>query len=86
MQRKERIQIIKTVSTVVFSIIVLLLLVLGIKNSDFGSIKKYDSSGKSPREMMTKFISSSGMQVSITNDEVANLGDFVFNIDRKSVV
>ncbi|MCF6340466.1 MAG: flagellar basal body-associated FliL family protein [Sulfurimonas sp.] len=87
MQRKKRIQIIKTVSTIVFSIIVLLLLALGVKNSDFGNIKKYDNSGKSPRDMITKSISSSGMQVSITNDEIANLGDFIFNIagDRKLI-
>lgn len=87
MQHNKKIQIIKTTSTIIFSIIVLLLLVLGIKNSDFGNIKKYDSGGKSPREMMTKFINSSGMEVSITNDEVANLGDFVFNIagDRKLI-
>jgi len=87
MQRKKRIQVIKTISTIIFSIIIILLLALGIQDSDFGNIKKYDSSGKSPREMMTKFINSSGMQVSITNDEVANLGDFVFNIagDRKLI-
>jgi len=86
MQRSKKIQILKTASLSIFSIIVVLLLILGVKNSSFGTIKKYDSGGNSKRDIL-KSLSSTSMKVTITNDELANLGEFVFNIseDRKLI-
>ena len=84
LNRKE---ILKRAALGVTSLIVVLLLILGIKNSDFGKIAKYNKQdSKSGRDMKTRFISSSGMKVTVTND-IANLGDFTFNIagDRKLI-
>ena len=84
-------KIIKKAILIVVSLIVLLLVILGLQTSKFGDIKKYDSK-KSPRETVSKIIrsstkSSSGMQVTIESNNIANLGDFVFNIsgDRKLI-
>ncbi|MCF6310727.1 MAG: flagellar basal body-associated FliL family protein [Sulfurimonas sp.] len=87
MQINKRKIIIKNASIVVLLLIILLLMVLGVQNSDFGKIKKYNSKDGSPRDMMTKFINSSGMQVTVANNNMANLGDFTFNIagDRKLI-
>ncbi len=88
--RINRREILKKASLVVASLIVILLLILGVKSSDFGKIAKYDQQDKSsPRERMSKssFLSRNGMQVVIVSDNMANLGDFTFNIsgDRKLI-
>ena len=88
--RINRREILKKASLIVLSLIVILLLILGIKSSDFGKIAKYDKQDQSsPRERMSKssYLSRNGMQVVIVNDYMANLGDFTFNIsgDRKLI-
>ena len=91
MQINKR-KILKKVIAVVILVIILLLLILGIQSSEFGKIAKYDTQSKSLRETISNFISSSsktdnGMNVTFTSDNVANLGDFVFNIsgDKKLI-
>jgi len=87
----DKIKIIKNASLIVLALIVILLLILGIKSSKFGKIKKYDIEDESPREMMSHYRhpsnKSNGMQVTIRSNTEANLGDFTFNIsgDRKLV-
>lgn len=84
-------KIIKNAIIIVLSLIVILLLVLGVLNSEFTKLKKYDVDGKSPRESAyNRTILSSlsnGMKVSLISDNRANLGDFVFNIsgDKKLI-
>jgi flagellar basal body-associated protein FliL len=78
----------KTVKTITILILVILVcygIFIGLRNSDFANLKKYDTHGKSPREMMSEFLSSDNSdnystRVTIKSDTVANLGDFEFNI------
>ena len=76
----------------IFSIIGVLLIILGVLKSDFRTVKKFEGGGKSPRDMMSSSSpkvnrSAYSTSVSIGSDSVANLGDFTFNVggDKKLI-
>lgn len=76
----------------IISLIMLLLVIIGIRQSDFTKIKKYDNNDKSPREAIynPNKITFNYYTTKVTlNDEnsLANLGDFVFNVaeERKLI-
>lgn len=85
----------KTIKRTIILILLVLLVYgvfVGLRNSDFANIKKYNAHGKSPREIMSEFLNSGdsdyyNTKVTIKSDSVANLGDFEFNIanDKKLV-
>ncbi|MFA5232892.1 MAG: flagellar basal body-associated FliL family protein [Sulfurimonas sp.] len=84
-------KIIKGAIIVVLLLIIILLLILGVLSSDFTKLKKYNIANDSPRESVYNrtILSnlSNGMKVSISSENRANLGDFVFNIsgDKKLI-
>lgn len=79
--------------TVILIILILVVysIYIGLRDSEFANIKKYNTNGKSPREIMADFLSSDSenysTRVTIKSDTVANLGDFEFNIagDKKLI-
>ncbi|MCK9472819.1 flagellar basal body-associated FliL family protein [Sulfurimonas sp.] len=83
----DRVKIIKNAILVIVSIIVILLLVLGVLNSSFNKLKKYDIETKISKDnFFSRAVSSSlsnSMEVTIISATEANLGDFVFNISGK---
>ncbi|QOY53653.1 flagellar basal body-associated FliL family protein [Candidatus Sulfurimonas marisnigri] len=81
----------KTIFAVI-SLIILLLIIIGVRQSDFTNIKKYDSDDKSPREVVYNpnkiTLNYYTTKVTLNNENsLANLGDFVFNVagDRKLI-
>lgn len=86
--RINRRKIIKNAVLAVFSLIIILLLILGMLNSNFTNIKKYDKDDTNSRmsdssKKASFYDQSSNMQVVIETDGVANLGDFVFSISTQ---
>ncbi|MBW6489431.1 flagellar basal body-associated FliL family protein [Sulfurimonas sp.] len=90
----DRKKILINASYGIAALIVILLLILGVQSSDFTKLQKYDIEGKTaPRLSISGNRASAAsvlrnsMQVSISSDNQANLGDFVFNIsgDRKLI-
>lgn len=86
--RINRRKIIKNAVLAVFSLIIILLLILGALNSNFTNIKKYDREDNKPKSSDSSkkasfYDQSSSMQVVIEQDGIANLGDFVFSISTK---
>ena len=82
--------LIKKIIIGVVVLIGVLLLVIGVMRSEFGNIKKFDSGGKSARDMMSNFKPGGNgysTSVSIGTSSIANLGDFTFNIssDKKLI-
>lgn len=85
-------KVLKIIMLLILFILVIYGIFIGLRSSDFTNLKKYNTNGKSPREMMSEFIHSDNgnnysTRVTIQNDTVANLGDFEFNIagDKKLV-
>lgn len=89
----NRRKILINASYTVAALIMILLLILGIKSSDYTKLKKYDIEDKTLAESMSGYrtvvasVLRNGMQVTIGSDSRANLGDFVFNIsgDKKLI-
>lgn len=89
----DRRKILINASYGVAALIMILLLILGVQNSDFTKLQKYDIEGKTPRESISGnraaaiSVLRNSMQVTVGKDNQANLGDFVFNIsgDRKLI-
>ena len=85
-------KLIKKAILVVVILIVLLSMVVGILTSDFNKIKKFDSSNKSPRAMISSMNKSSknryyNTEISIdSSNNMANLGDFTFNIGNEKML
>ena len=79
--------LLKKAVLVVIVLIGILLTIVGVLTSEFNTIKKFDSGGKSPRELMSRTISKASKQyntqISVdTENNMANLGDFTFNIGK----
>lgn len=72
---------IKIISIIILILIVALLLIVAMKGSNYGSLKKYDTASK-PKQMMGGFTSShvAKSKVTIVGDGVANLGEFTFSL------
>lgn len=90
--RINRRKIIKNAVLAVFSLIIILILILGMLNSNFSNIKKYDkedsvSKSSEYSKKASFYNEGANMQVVIERDGVANLGDFVFSIsaDKKLI-
>ncbi len=80
-------KLIKIMTTIVFALIGLVIVILGIQQSDFSNIKKYDKNDKTPREQMMSPLKKStanarrhNRNVAITGNNMATLGDFNFNV------
>ncbi len=75
---------------VVAILIVILGMIVGVLTSDFKKIKKFDSSEKSPRQLVSSIVNSSkyyNTRISINKDSnIANLGDFTFNVSNKKML
>lgn len=83
----NRRKILEIATIAVLSLIIILLLILGIQSSNFTMSREYNV-GTKPQKVITAYRAlRNGMQVTIVDDSIANLGDFVFNIsgDRKLV-
>lgn len=80
----DRVKILKNTIIIIISLIVILSLVLGVLNSDFSKLKKYDIKTTTSKvnffERDASSSLNSAMQVSVISATEANLGDFVFNI------
>jgi len=86
-------KIIKIMSMIILILLGAVVIILGIQESDFSNIKKYDDKTNSARDIMSLSKQKrSNMQrhdrsVKIESDTIANLGDFNFNIaDNKTLV
>lgn len=84
----NRRKVIKNAILIIFSLIVILLLILGMLKSNFTNIKKYDKSygnPNTPNSLQKTFFDNQSIstQVVIEQDGVANLGDFVFSLSPK---
>ena len=83
--------LIKNIAIAVVSMIVLLLMIVAMRQSDFSKINKYDKKDKTPRVISyQKKPSMHGLipPISINTDSsLANLGNFVFNVagDKKLI-
>lgn len=82
----NRKKIIKNISVIIVLLIVILLLVLGVQTSKFSTLKKYEID-KFSKDIMSNSITapsrfSNDTQVTITGNNVINLGDFTFNISE----
>lgn len=89
MQLNRR-KILQNTTIVVVILIVILVVLLGLNSSKYASIKKYDIPSRNPNAIVSKKPSFLGyaneMEVTITNDNEANLGEFVFNIAGNRVL
>ena len=74
-------------TTLMLLLIGVVVVILGIQQSDFSNIKKYDKNDKSPREQMMSPVKKQmaagrrhDRSVKITGNNMASLGDFNFNV------